>query len=130
VSKDPGGFRVKPEIVDEDMKSFKYIWDPKAKGVLKIAAQHKLLQRYLGDSKIDFPGQHELHFKVLLAEIVVEAVCTKILKTQSNNGTIDTNDWDTDDFMSELNLLALELAPLAHEILIPTESIVSGSKSR
>jgi len=130
VSKDPGGFRVKPEIVDRDMKSFKYVWEHGGGGVLEIAAQHKLLQRYLGDSKKDFPGQHELHFKVLLAEIVVEAVCTKVMTTQSKNGTIDTSDWDTDEFMSELNRLALELAPLAHEVLIPTESIVSSDESR
>ena len=89
---DPGA-ALKIRIEDIDLGNQRYRM---RNNVIEIAAKHPSLRRYLGSKADNFPGQDEQHFRVLIAEIVADAVCADIV---SRN--MDTNpdeyinaDWD------------------------------------
>lgn len=71
------------ELSPDDFGNFRARW-AEAEGkphLLLISARHKSLARYLGPPP-DYEGQNAPHFRVLLAEIVAEAVCGKSLELE------------------------------------------------
>jgi hypothetical protein len=72
------------QIMDEDYGNFRARWaDREGKPhLLLISARHKSLSRYLGSSPT-FPGQDSPLFRVLIAEIVAESVCRKVLTMEA-----------------------------------------------
>lgn len=94
----------------------RYRWK---QNVLEIAARHPSLSRYLGPKSKQFPGQEERHFRVLLAEIVAEAVCSQVLRhnIQANPADYDNADWD--DYYSNFLELMNRFLPIAHELVVP-----------
>lgn len=94
VSVPPKGADLSIKIEDIDLGSQRYRW---RKNVLEIAARHPALRRYLGDKEDGFPGQKSKHFQVLIAEVVADAVCTKLISQQvhSNPEEFSDADWDT-----------------------------------
>ncbi len=63
-------------IVPEDFGNFRARW---VGSQLQISARHSSLSRYLGSEEDGFPGQTSPIFRLLLAEIVAESVCRKLL---------------------------------------------------
>jgi hypothetical protein len=109
----PKGSGIKIKIENEDFTNQRYSW---RSNVLAIAARHPSLRRYLGPATENFPGQESRHFRVLLAEIVADAVCSKIMERREINGFYDEMDCDFNLFSAELGSLVTEFAPLAHRL--------------
>lgn len=76
------------DLSDEPCGNFRARWaDHEGKPhLLWVLARHKSLSRYLGPGP-KFEGQKEPHFRVLLAEIIAEAVCSKSLELECKERT-------------------------------------------
>lgn len=94
----------------------RYRWK---QNVLEIAARHPSLSRYLGPKSKQFPGQEERHFRVLLAEIVAEAVCSQVLRHNILANPADYENADWDDYYSSFLELMNRFLPIAHELVVP-----------
>ncbi len=83
LQKPPEGIPLRFELKDEDFGNFRARWSDSEgqPNLLLISAQHKSLSRYLGPAP-KFEGQNEPHFRVILAEIIAEAVCGKSLELE------------------------------------------------
>ena len=82
-TKDGGGPKVRIKLLDKDLGRFRAMWaDHEGRpNELWVAGRHESLARYLGRATPDgnFPGEDSPLYRVLLAEIVAEAVCRKSL---------------------------------------------------
>ncbi len=63
----------------------------------------------------EFAGQEEKHFRVLLAEIVAEAVCSLLISKNSALRPEDYDDFDWDAYYASYTKLMTEFLPIAHE---------------
>ena len=81
------------KLEDVDHGALRYRWN---KNVLEIGARHPSLKRYLGPKSERYPGQDALHFRVLLAEVVAEALCARRLQgnIEANPGDFEGMSWD------------------------------------
>lgn len=112
----PSGFGITIKLRDIDLGAKRYRW---RQNVLEIAARHKSLARYLGDKSEGFPGQDSLHFRLLLAEIVSDALCAQMLSRDIQNAPEDYEDADWDLFYEEYSKLMTRFLPIAHEVQCP-----------
>lgn len=110
------GAGIEIKLEDVTYGAQRYRWKS---NVLEIAARHPSLSRYLGSKSEQFPGQDQRHFRVLLAEIVADAVCAKVLRhnIQANPADFEIADWDT--YYSDFSELMNEFLPKAHELVVP-----------
>jgi hypothetical protein len=85
VEKEKQSVTMKFEFRDEDFNNFRAVWaDHEGKpNLLLISARHNSISRYLGPPPFD--GQNTPVFRVLLAEIVAECVCRKVLELDAKN---------------------------------------------
>ena len=83
--------------------------------MLEIAARHPALHRYLGSKDDDFPGQETKHFRLLIAEIVAEAVCAKIVSRDMVDCPEDFEDADWDRFYALYSRYLTEFLPKTHK---------------
>lgn len=110
------GFGIRIKLRDIDLGNQRYRW---RQNVLEIAARHRSLARYLGDKADGFPGQDEVHFRLLLAEIVSDALCAQMLSRDIQNTPEDYEDADWDLFYAEYSKLMTRFLPIAHEVQCP-----------
>ena len=75
-----GGFEFK--VVNEDLGQYRARWDIENPNLFKMSAVHPSLKSYFGDKKDKFPGQNAQHGKALIAELVTEGVCVRILRQE------------------------------------------------
>jgi hypothetical protein len=115
VGTDPKGTGISIRIEDIDLVNQRYRW---RHNVLEVAAKHPSLQRYLGAKSAGFPGQEKQHFRVLVAEIVADAVCSKIVDKREAVGSYDDEDTDWNFFYAEYSKLMTEFLPLAHSLQV------------
>ena len=103
-------------LEDMDHGALRYRWN---RNVLEIGARHPSLQRYLGRKAESYPGQDHLHFRVLLAEVVAEALCARRLEgnIQANPGDFEGMSWD--DYYRHFAELMSRFLPNAHELMAP-----------
>ena len=103
-------------LEDVDHGALRYRWN---RNVLEIGARHPSLQRYLGRKAESYPGQDHLHFRVLLAEVVAEALCARRLEgnIQANPGDFEGMSWD--DYYRHFAELMSRFLPNAHELMAP-----------
>jgi hypothetical protein len=111
VSLEPTGASIQIKIEDKSFGDQRYYWRG---NVLEIGARHPSLRRYLGVAP-EFPGQEGKHFRVLLAEIVSEAVCWRIMNQRTTSRVEDYAGSDWDDYYSEYTKLLTGFLPIAHE---------------
>ena len=104
------------KLEDVDHGALRYRWN---KNVLEIGARHPSLNRYLGPKSERYPGQDELHFRVLLAEVVAEALCARRLEgnIQANPGDFEAMSWD--DYYRHFSELLSRFLPKAHALMAP-----------
>lgn len=112
----PAGFGIRIKLRDVDLGNQRYRW---RQNVLEIAARHQSLARYLGDKANGFPGQDSIHFRLLLAEIVSDALCAQMLSRDIQNAPEDYEDADWDLFYAEYSKLMTSFLPIAHEVQLP-----------
>lgn len=100
------------KLVPEDYGSQRYMWE---KNLLKIAAKHPSLSQYLGKKEDGFPGQEKEHFRVLVAEVVSEALCARALAAKIKNDRQDYEGADWERYYFEYTKLMAEFLPQAHK---------------
>ena len=110
----PRGSTISVKLEDIDLGSQRYRWRG---NVLEIAVRHPAVKRYLGPPP-DFSGQDQKHFRVLVAEIVSDAVCSKIIERREMSGVYEDEEADFQFFSAELYSLSSEFAPLAHSLVL------------
>ena len=84
-----------------------------------IAARHPSLKRYLGSKEAGFPGQNNRHFRVLIGEIVADAVCARLLRQNERARPEDYEGADWDIYYSEFSRLMTRFLPIAHKLAVP-----------
>lgn len=89
------------------------------KNVLEIAARHPSLARYLGSKALNFPGQESKHFRLLLAEIVADAVCARLLDQNIKACPEDYEGADWDQYYAEYSKHMTRFLPIAHKVQWP-----------
>ncbi|WP_420462737.1 hypothetical protein [Candidatus Palauibacter sp.] len=104
------------KLEDVDHGALRYRWN---RNVLEIGARHPSLKRYLGPKSEQYPEQDALHFRVLLAEVVAEALCARRLQ-----GNIDANPRDFegsswDEYYRHYARMMSEFLPKAHGLMAP-----------
>ena len=116
MGKDPTGVGIKIELENIDLTSQRSQW---VGNVLKIAARHPSIRRYLGLKSEGFPGQGTKHFRLLLAEVVADAVVRKALSSFERDGEYDGEIRDWDFYYSEYHKMMSKFLPDAHKLQLP-----------
>ena len=110
------GAALKIRIEDIDLGNQRYRM---RNNVIQIAGRHASLRRYLGSGAEGFPGQNAEHFRVLVAEIVADAVCADIVSrsAEASPETYTNADWDR--YYAEYSEHMTKFLPIAHKIVVP-----------
>lgn len=126
VQKEEFGPEIDIKLVDKDFGYFRAQWaDLEGKpNLLKIARKHPSISRYLGVAP-NFDGQNSTEFKILLAEIVAESVCRKLLRieTEQSSWLFNWADQKEDSVIAEsvlyeFNKRMKSFLPIAHSIVL------------
>jgi hypothetical protein len=112
----PMGAGLSIKLEDFEQGNQRYVWK---QNVLEIATRHPSLKRYLGDKEHGFPGQETKHFRLLLAEIVADAICARLVgrNAQANPEEFEDADWDV--YYAEYCKLMTQFLPVAHKLECP-----------
>jgi hypothetical protein len=110
------GTALKIKIEDIDLGNQRYRM---RNNVIEIAAKHMSLRRYLGVKADNFPGQDAQHFRVLIAEIVSDAVCADIVSRSMDADPDEYENADWDRFYAEYREYMTKFLPIAHRIVLP-----------
>lgn len=109
------------EIVNEFWGPIRARWDPPEGYSLKIAGRHESVGRYLGPAP-DFLGQDSAHFRVLLAEIITESVCERVMRLKEEKGHWGP-DRDVEAFHAEYRRLTGQFLPIAHRAMLSATDV-------
>lgn len=115
----PLGADIRIELEDKDFTNQRSMW---RQNLLLIATRHPSVSRYLGSAEKKWPGQETQHFRLLLAEIVADAVCSKALEShiQDNMEEYEGADWNA--YYAEYSKLMTQFLPIAHKLQCPEAS--------
>jgi hypothetical protein len=131
IQKEEEVIQIKIKLLDEDFGVYRSMWNqPEQKpNELLISARHDSTRRYLGPTP-DYEGQHSLHFRVLLAEIVTEAICRKSLMLEAKDrpwefkwADLKDDDAIADGVSAQLQKRIRSFAGIAHSIMVGTSEI-------
>ncbi len=117
-SVEPIGSGLEIILEDVDLGSQRYRWQ---QNMLEIAARHKSVNRYLGPKADNYPGQNTVHFRLLLAEIVAEAVCARIMEHQDELSPGGRGEYGWDDYYAQFCKLMTRFLPITHKLQCPEE---------
>jgi hypothetical protein len=116
-SVEPSGAAIKIELKDMEFGTQRYFWKPG--NVLHIAARHPSLRRYLGPPP-DYPGQEEKHYRALLAEIVAEAICSRLISDRQRDNPEAYGEYDWEAYYADYTRLMTKFLPIAHDTQVKT----------
>lgn len=132
-----GGIPFKFKLSDEDFGKFRARWaDHEGKPhLLLISARHPSLSRYLGPAP-EYQGQNEPLFRILLAEIIAEAVCSKSLEFETKERTWEFRWADlkedyliADSVRASLQQRLRDFVADAHAIMLSNVEIAKAAKA-
>ncbi len=114
VDKDEEGVDLTFRLVDHDLgMNFRASWDRHEPNTLLITTKHEATSRYLGAAKEGYPGQSGPAFRVLLAELISDNVCRRIVEAHAR---AQPDAFDSDKTYLLHNRLMKEFTPIAHRI--------------
>ncbi len=116
----PTGAGIVIKLEDVDHGALRYRWN---KNVLEVGARHPSLKRYLGDKADRYPGQDQIRFRVLLAEVIAEALCVRRLEDNIDANPGDYNEMSWKEYYDHYSDLLMRFLPKAHEAMVPGRSI-------
>jgi hypothetical protein len=112
--KDEEQVDLKFELVPYSLgKNYRAVWDRTEPNKLLITTRHESISRYLGPEADGYQGQHRAPFRVLLAELISDNICRRIVDEQLKRTTQKT---DSDYIYTMHNRLMKEFTPIAHRI--------------
>lgn len=112
----PLGVDLSIKLEDIDLGNQRYRW---RQNVLEIAGRHASLRRYLGDKENGFPGQESKHFRVLVAEVVSDAVCALLVRRDVQVIPEEYEDADWDAYYAQYCKYMTRFLPIAHKLQCP-----------
>ena len=112
----PLGADLSIKLEDIDLGNQRYRW---RQNVLEIAGRHPSLRRYLGDKEHNFPGQESKHFRVLMAEVVSDAVCALLVRRSVQASPEEYEDADWDVYYAQYSKFMTLFLPIAHRFQCP-----------
>ena len=116
VSKDDDGVELTFELVPYSLgRNWRALWDRNEPNKLLITTQHESISRYLGSPEDDYPGQHHPPFRVLLAELVADNVCRRIVEERVK---VLPHEFDVNRIYLNHSRLMRDFTPLAHKIML------------
>lgn len=108
------GIELTFELVDYSLgQNYRATWDRDEPNKLLITTQHESISRYLGPADDGYPGQHSEAFRVLLAELISDNVCRRIVEEQLRALPMEI---DADKVYVQHNRLMREFTPIAHKV--------------
>jgi hypothetical protein len=120
VSKEDEGVDLEFKLVPHSLgQNYRAVWDRKQPNRLLITTQHETVNRYLGPQADGYPGQHGAPFRVLLAELIADNVCRRIVEEHAR---ALPNEFDPDRVYLLHNRLMKEFTPIAHRIQLANPS--------
>jgi len=114
----PDGIQLRIVLEDVDLGNQRYRWKS---NVLEIAARHPSLHRYLGSKADGFPGQEARHFRMLLAEVVAEAISSRLVEQNALARPEEYEDADWNLYYAEYTKHMTRFLPIAHRLQVPGE---------
>ena len=127
VEKEELGTELKFELVDYSLgDNFRAVWDRKQQNRLLITTAHESVSRYLGAAADNYPGQMDGTFRVLLAELIADNVCRRIVEEHAR---VRPQEFDSDKVYVMHNRLMKEFTPLAHRIQLASPSVGENANS-
>lgn len=118
--RDDEGIELTFELVDYSLgQNYRATWDRDEPNKLQITTQHESISRYLGSADDGYPGQHSDAFRVLLAELISDNVCRRIVAEQLRALPVDV---DADKVYVQHNRLMREFTPIAHKVQLASPS--------
>lgn len=110
--KEDSGVDLTFKLVDYDLgTNYRAVWDRREPNTLLITTQHESTSRYLGPKEDGYPGQHGDAFRVLLAELISDNVCRRIVEEHAR---AQPEGFDSDKLYLLHNRLMKEFTPIAH----------------
>lgn len=120
VSKEEEGVDLEFKLVSHSLgQNYRAVWDRKQPNRLLITTQHETVNRYLGAEDDSYPGQHSGPFRVLLAELIADNVCRRIVEEHAR---ALPHEFDPDKVYLLHNRLMKEFTPIAHRIQLSNPS--------
>jgi hypothetical protein len=114
----PAGIQLRIVLEDIDLGNQRHRWRG---NLLEIAARHPSLVRYLGPSRAGFPGQEAKHFRLLLAEIVAEAISSRLVEQNALTRPEQYENADWNLYYAEYTRHLTRFLPIAHRLQVPAE---------
>lgn len=104
-----------PEPIEEDFSPLRYKWETDE--LLRIGAKHPTIRRYLGilDEEGEYSKISSPHYRLVLAEVVAEALAFKMLEKRFRKAGLSYEDVDLyyhkdfSDFLSIAHRTLVEL---------------------
>jgi len=112
----PLGAELSIKLEDIDLGNQRYRW---RQNVLEIAARHPSLRRYLGEKQQGFPGQESKHFRLVIAEVVADAVCALLVRRNVQASPEEFEDADWDAYYALYSKYMTQFLPTAHKLQCP-----------
>jgi hypothetical protein len=120
VPREEEGIELTFQLVDYPIgKSYRATWDREEPNKLLITTTHESIRRYLGDESAGYPGQHSDAFRVLLAELISDNVCRRIVQEHARALPME---FDSDKVYQLHNQFMREFTPIAHRIQLASPS--------
>jgi KAP family P-loop domain len=120
VPREEEGIELTFQLVDYPIgKSYRATWDRDEPNKLLITTTHESIRRYLGDEAAGYPGQHSEAFRVLLAELISDNVCRRIVQEHARALPME---FDSDKVYQLHNRFMREFTPIAHRIQLASPS--------
>lgn len=114
VAQEEPGAELKFQLVSYPLgENYRAVWDRREPNRLLITTRHESVSRYLGEEADDYPGQHDGPFRVLMAELISDNVCRRIVEEHVR---ALPHEFDSDKVYLMHNRLMKEFTPLAHQI--------------
>lgn len=121
VEKEEPAVALKFRLVNHDLgTNYRAVWDRQEPNMLLITTSHDSIGRYLGTENKGYPGQHGEAFRVLLAELISDNVCRRIVEEHAR---AQPHEFDSDKVYLLHNRLMKEFTPLAHKIQLASPSV-------
>ena len=121
VAKDEEGVDLAFRLVDHDLgANYRAVWDRKEPNALLITTQHESIRRYLGSAEKGYPGQRGEAFRILLAELISDNVCRRIVEEHTR---AQPHEFDSDKIYLLHNRLMKEFTPIAHRIQLASPTV-------
>ncbi len=116
VERDEQGTDLAFELTEQSLgENYRAVWDVRGgePNKLLITTQHESVRRYLGPREEGYPGQNNPPFRVLLAELIADNVCRRIVEAHAK---AVPHEFDSDKVYLLHNRLMKEFTPIAHSI--------------